>query len=193
MSDDSPISLGTDYVPSTVKQLSVKVNKPLAKGNYVLKILNKEGKEFGFSEFKVFEEFGGIVDLRRIDTSQKVFIFLVVENRLNQQISADFEVWLPPEVKSNEPLFTKSEIIKEGLCSVTIELDKNDYGTLEVPLVIRLKSKEELIEPDSDKREVYASRQAHRPITSTSNETNYEGRVKKARLAGLFTDRASTW
>ena len=77
MSDDSPISLGTDYVPSTVKQLSVRVNKPLAKGNYVLKILNKEGKEFGFSEFKVFEEFGGIVDLRRIDTSQKVFIFLV--------------------------------------------------------------------------------------------------------------------
>jgi len=82
LSDDSPISLGTDYVPSTVKQLSVKVNKPLAKGNYVLKILNKEGKEFGFSEFKVFEEFGGIVDLRRIDTSQKVFIFLVVEKHL---------------------------------------------------------------------------------------------------------------
>jgi len=200
---DNAISLIQDYVPSGIEQIGIRINRALPKGRYMLKILSSSGEEVGSAELKVFENFGGIVAVERIDAEDKVFLFLVAKNRLNQQVSVDIEVW-PPQEKISEqtqPLFLKKEVLKEGTSSITLELDKQKYGTLELPLIVKLKSKEPLIEPDEDKKEKSAD---FRPLNlggisrgvelqeNAEAETENEN-IKKARLAGLFTDRAGTW
>jgi len=203
LSKNNAISLIQDYVPSGIEQIGIRINRALPKGQYMLKILSSSGEEVGSAELKVFEKFGGILTVERIDVEDKVFLFLVTENRLKQRVSVDIEVWPTQETRSKQvqPLFLKQEVLEEGTSSVTLKLDKQRYGTLQLPLIVKLKSKESLIEPDEDKREKSVDfrplslREISQRIELRENvEANVENeKIKKERLAGLFTDRASTW
>jgi len=210
LSKNNAISLIQDYVPSGIEQIGIRINRALPKGQYMLKILSSGGEEVGSAELKVFEKFGGILTVERIDVEDKVFLFLVTENRLKQRVSVDIEVWPTQETRSKrsidrskqvQPLFFKQEVLEEGTSSVTLKLDKQRYGTLQLPLIVKLKSKESLIEPDEDKREKSVDfrplslREISQRIELRENvEANVENeKIKKERLAGLFTDRASTW
>jgi len=200
---DNAISLIQDYVPSGIEQIGIRINRTLPKGRYILKILSSSGDEIGSAEFKVFENFGGIVAVERIDAEDKVFLFLVTKNRLKQQVSVDIEVWPPQEKRSEQmqPLLLEQKVLEEGTSSVTLELDKHRCGTLELPLIVKLKSKEPLIEPDEDKREksvdvrplnlrrISQGMELQEDVKAKIENEN----IKKKRLAGLFTDRASTW
>ena len=107
---DNAISLIQDYVPSGIGQIGIRINRALPKGRYMLKILSSSGEEVGSAELKVFENFGGIVAVKRFDAEDKVFLFLVAKNRLKQQVSVDIEVWPPHEKISEQtqPLFFKT-------------------------------------------------------------------------------------
>jgi len=188
------ITLTKNTVPSNLKTIEVKVNQPLPKGEYTLTISNSKGKTVGSAIFKVYEEFDGIIHAHRTDTDDSVFIFLVLNNNTDNDVEVEFEVSLPPEARVNSPLLRESKRLKRGSTSMVLSLDKSKYGNLSVPLTILVRSKEELIKPVSGRDKVKLS---YKPIgTSTRRQKSFDfekDRVKEARLAGLFTDRAGTY